>query len=81
MNIELDKEEQSEGLTKEKVIENIIYSINHQIKKPYSCAGMCHYMNDIGNCVLAGEEMLEYEEGTGYLRTESCLALKPIKEK
>jgi len=78
MKIELDKTEQNNKLTKERVIQNIIDSINHQIKKTYSCAAMCHYMNDIGNCVLAGEEVLEYKDGVGFLRTESCLTLKPI---
>lgn len=77
MKIELDTQ-QNNKLTKERVIENIIDSINHKIKKPYSCAAMCHYMNDIGNCVLAGEEVLEYKDGVGFLRTESCLTLKPI---
>ncbi len=72
------KREQNNKLTKERVIQNIIDSINIKPENPQSCSLLCHYINDNGNCVLGGEEVLEYKKNIGFIRTKSCLTLKPI---
>lgn len=71
-----------EELTREEVIGMIIDNIEDKGKY---CGYTCQYMSNVGTCKLALIEMLMSDEKLKkqylLLRTKSCLALKPIKEK
>jgi len=68
-------------LTKEKAIEIIIESVKPDKNIPKYCSWECEYMDELGKCVLGGEEVLVTDEDDEFMsRTALCLILKPVEE-
>jgi len=65
-------------IIKERVIQHIINNIEPIEASSRYCSAACPYMDDYYHCTFAGQELLTYSTNNGYMRTLSCLTLKPI---